>query len=123
MTTRGLKENDFIKIANMIHEKSANYNCLIMDFIGWENTYYIALNSNVRHSDIVIKGGAKNSPIPIQQIENKIKEEKIGAVVLQSGSILYNKFLNKDFNLNVRNLEVNNVYDKEGIVVCEFYYK
>lgn len=107
----------------MIEEKSINYNCLIIDFIGWENTYYIALNSGIDHNRVIIQGGAKNSPVPLKQIETNIKETKKGAVILKKGSLLYVMFMNKNFNLRTDSLEVKVIYEKVEVVICEFDYK
>lgn len=86
-------------IAKLVKHNVEAKSCLILDFIGWENTYYIALKSGLPKQNIIITGGAKNSGIPVTETENMIKTYKNGIVLLKKDSPLYHHLISDRENI------------------------
>jgi len=76
-------------INELIKKNTDKGSFLILDFTGWENTYFIALESKLPHDNILITGGTKNSDVPLLEIENKIKGYDHGIILLKRNSVLY----------------------------------
>lgn len=76
------------KIVALIKENTTENSCLILDFIGWDNTYFIALQSKLPLKQIVIIEGAKNSSLPLQQLEDKISTYPKGILLVRKNSEL-----------------------------------
>ncbi|NOX48180.1 MAG: hypothetical protein GXO89_14500 [Chlorobi bacterium] len=83
-----LEDQSGVAISNVINKSLVEGPCLIIDFIGWQNTYFIALHSGLPQNEIVIVGGAKNSTIPIKGIHKIMESFDHGLIVLEKGSRL-----------------------------------
>ncbi|HNW97939.1 MAG TPA: glycosyltransferase family 39 protein [Bacteroidales bacterium] len=73
------------EILEIITQNKNKQNCsLFLDFIGWDNTYYIALNSNISPENIYIIDGASSSSYPdFQQVKNKINNSSEGYFLIK----------------------------------------
>lgn len=92
-----LQDQSGVAISDTINKSLKEGSCLILDFIGWQNTHFIALHSGLPRNEIVIAGGAKNSTIPIMEIHEIMEGFDKGLVLLKRGSRLSHALgLNED---------------------------
>jgi 4-amino-4-deoxy-L-arabinose transferase-like glycosyltransferase len=105
-------------ISQVIKENSTNESCLILDFIGWDNTYYISLHSGLKQKNIVITEGAKNSKLPLQDIKNKLEEYEKGIILLKKESELFNLLSpSSSFYNDNKKLQLEKIYQsKENVL-------
>jgi len=83
-----LEDQTSVEIVNIISKNNYQNNALILDFIGWDKTYFIALQSKLPLKDISITEGAKNSTINFDDIDAKIKSHQSGFILLKKKSAL-----------------------------------
>jgi len=83
-----LKDQSGAKIAKIVKDNISKESFLIIDFIGWENSYFIAENSMVPPENILIVEGARNSVVPLETIK-QIITEKESIVLLKRNSVLF----------------------------------
>jgi len=83
-----LHDQSIVTVAELI-EKNTDQNAgVILDFIGWDGTYFIALNSGLPRGNMVILEGAKNSVIPTDQIKSILNRFESGILLLAHRSNL-----------------------------------
>lgn len=90
-----VKEGFCYQINSLLEEQEEGNEYLIVDFLSWESTYNIALNSRYHPSKIYIQEGAKNSRINKKNLWNKINESEKGLVVYRVNSALH-QFINSE---------------------------
>jgi 4-amino-4-deoxy-L-arabinose transferase-like glycosyltransferase len=92
--------NQDIKImAQTVNDKVDGSSGLVLDFIGWDNTYYIALNSGLSQSNIIIAKTTKNTPLLVDDIKHNLINFDHGVIVLEENSTL-SKLVGPDVNLS-----------------------
>jgi len=114
-----LKEQSAAVIAAIIKKNTTNDSNLILDFIGWDKTYFVALNSGLPPKNIVITDGAANQAVPVSEIKNKIKNTKNSVVLLNEKSMLYTELATNEFMLSDFPGTIKELYHKDGIVIFE----
>lgn len=83
------------KIAEIQRAISPNFNDksgFIIDFIDWESTYYLALNSGLKRDQLFLQDGAKNSKNDPDQIENLVLKYPKGILLFKQGSSMTKTF-------------------------------
>ncbi len=85
---------------------------LIIDFIGWENTYFIALQSQFPSNNIYLSVEGENAKINYDDVFAKIENFNSGYLVLKSNSEL-EKFLSTKLSSII-------VFQKEDITLYEW---
>lgn len=83
-----LKNKETKEILKTIKEnKDAEENSLILDFIDWDNTYYLALYSDISPENIYIIDGASISSFPdFEQLKTKINNSSKGFFLVKDFS-------------------------------------
>jgi len=118
-----LKHQSGATMAQVVQNNVEPESTLILDFIGWENTYFIALQSGLQREQIVIVGGAKNEVLPIEGINQKMREASDGVVLLKKGSPLYEKLsVNEGRELLIKGAEVAGelLYEDDSVVLLRW---
>ena len=110
-----LKDQSAVKISEIIKENTGNESCIILDFVGWDNTYFIALQSRLPQEKIVICEGATNSILPLQEIDKKITHYNNGILLLKKGSEL-----TSNLNLDSYPLKTKEIYNKGEIILLRW---
>lgn len=88
-----LKDQSANNISDIIRANITSVSCLIIDFIGWENTYYIALNSGINSGNIIILPNDENNNefISSADISSAIDKYEKGIIIFHSDSKLFYK--------------------------------
>lgn len=110
-----LKEQSSIEIIDVIKKYTNNNSSLIIDFIDWDKSYFIALQSEIKPKDMVIVEGAKNSKIPMKSIDMKISKYFNGVILLKKNSELASVL-----NLNEYSLITGKIYENEELVLIKW---
>tara|TARA_B100000809_G_scaffold266365_1_gene328737 strand:+ start:2692 stop:4134 length:1443 start_codon:yes stop_codon:yes gene_type:complete len=110
-----LKEQSSITIINKIKANTTEKSSLIIDFIGWDKSYFIALQSQLDKSDVVIIEGAKYSTIPTEKIELKITN-------YFNGIILINKKSNFQETVNLTDYDITTqeIYQDDEVLLLKW---
>lgn len=109
-----VKEKFCYQINNLLEEQEEENEYLILDFLSWESTYNIALNSRYHPSKIYIQEGAKNSRIDKQNLWKKIEESEKGLVVYKENSIIH-QFINSE----IERLELKKISSLDDIMIVQ----
>jgi len=119
-----LKNRNAEKVTQLIKNEINNSSGLIIDFWEWDNTYYIALQSGLPSSNMMIVEGAKNSPVPEDGITKVLKEHPEGIIVLRKDSKLFHetKLSGNSLAFNWINtpLPVKNIFENNEVVVLKY---
>jgi len=83
--------------------------------LGWDRTYFIALQTELKQKNIVIIEGAKNSIIPVQEIENKISNYNNGIILIKKNSAF-----STNLNLETYNLTTDEIFNNEELVLLSW---
>jgi 4-amino-4-deoxy-L-arabinose transferase-like glycosyltransferase len=83
-----LKDQQVVKISSYIKQEINSQSGLIIDFWGWENSYYIALDAGIRPKQIVFILGEKNAKFPMRDCVNLIKDQITGVILIVKESVL-----------------------------------
>jgi len=110
-----LEEQSSVEIVKTIKEYTSEESCLILDFLGWDRTYFIALQTELKQKNIVIIEGAKNSIIPVQEIENKISNYNNGIILIKKNSAF-----STNLNLETYNLTTDEIFNNEELVLLSW---
>jgi len=94
-----LKDQQKAKFINEVNAVLKPNNVLIIDFVGWDYSYYYALRTDLKRSNIILVEDAALSPPPIELIDKILSENK-------TVYILSNKESNLINNLQGKNLEL-----------------
>ncbi len=110
-----LGEQSSTDVIDQIKNHTDENSSLIIDFIGWDKSYFIALQSKISPKDMVIVEGAKNSAIPMESIVLKLNE-------YPNGLILFNKngALTSLLDLNKYEVTTEQAYENEELVLLKW---
>lgn len=86
----------------------------IVDFDGWENTYYLAQSVNARYNKIYIQEGAKNSVVDAGKLIGFLKTNPKGLIMLKDFGML-----ESSFSIYGRLMQIN---DSTGIELKKIEY-
>ncbi|MBL4754092.1 MAG: glycosyltransferase family 39 protein [Flavobacteriales bacterium] len=95
-----LKNQDIVKIAQITNNQTDEESSLILDFIGWDKTYFIALNSGQPKRNITIAEGTKNKALMLNNIKNNLERFDQGIILLEHQSKL-SKLLGESVDLSL----------------------
>ncbi|MCB9189089.1 MAG: glycosyltransferase family 39 protein [Flavobacteriales bacterium] len=112
-----------IHALQVIDENWKEGNGLIIDFIGWSETYYLGMQ--YPESDPFIFPGAKNDQFPVEKYLSYIHDHPEGILVLHCASN-YHEFVQyqgKTLQLldGQGQIELNELYQDKGLRVFEYY--
>lgn len=83
-----LKDQSVVEFSHAVQQELKKESGLIIDFLGWENSYYIALDAGLRPKQIIFITGEKNAEIPYQDCYQILQNQSEGIIVLKTGSEL-----------------------------------
>lgn len=89
---------EYRKVINQALEKE---NGLILDFTSWDNTFYLAVNSNLKSTQILILDGTKNGETDLQTLKERIIAFPKGILLLNKGSKFSKKYFNEGKTLSL----------------------
>lgn len=119
-----LKDQTTVSISEIIRDQLNNESCLILDFTGWDETYYLALHSGLPQERIVITDGAKNSELPMDKIRSRIEKHREGLILLARNSELKQELLPKDNEssmiINGRQLPIRPLFRNDNMMLIEW---
>lgn len=94
-----LKDQSFYTISRSVQKNITNESCLIMDFVGWDNTYYIELQSKLQPENIFIVFNDDKQEYFINEIKKYVTRNYKGFALLRNDSKLYQLVDHRDTNL------------------------
>jgi len=123
-----IKGKTAYKLLGIIKDESRKNDSLslVLDFIGWDDTYFIRLRSGISPGDVFLVNGAKYGKVYANELANVIKNNKAGIIVKKNESKLDDcfHFLN-DSTLEVQNvgnyLSLSRLYKNDQLAL--YYYK
>ncbi|MDG1475868.1 MAG: hypothetical protein P8Q14_01855, partial [Vicingaceae bacterium] len=110
-----LGEQSAVSIIKEIKANTDENTSLIIDFIGWDKSYFIALQSQVYRKNILIIEGAKYSKIPESSVQEKLTNYPNGIILFKKESALQ-----KAVKLNEHNITSKNIYEDDEVVVLKW---
>lgn len=110
-----LGEQSAVSILTKIKANTTENSSLIIDFIGWDKSYFIALQSQVNKKNILLIEGAKYSTIPLDMAQQKLSNYSNGIILLKKSSNLQ-----KALKLNEHNITSENIYEDEAVIVLKW---
>ncbi len=112
-----LEDQSNVRISEIINKNILPTSCLIIDFIGWDNTYYLALRTNLPNEQIVITEGAKHSKIPLEIIRKKFIKHNEGIILLNKNSKLFKELSPNNFNIENHQINFSKLYQKGDVIL------
>jgi|GEM_PF-1567405 len=94
-----LKEKSFVEISKLIKDNTTNESCVILDFVGWDNTYFIELQSRLQPENIFIVFNDDKQEYFINEIKKYVARNYQGFALLRNDSKLYQLVDHRDTNL------------------------
>lgn len=99
-----LYNQNFVEYSKEVNKKITEESGLILDFAQWDNTFYLALKSELPHDHIYLMDGAKHAVVYNSLIEKILDECPTGVIMLKCYTHLADKYeINGDiltFNLD-----------------------
>ncbi len=83
-----LKNQDIVKISKVVKQELESDSGLILDFLNWENSYFIALDAAIRPKQIIFMPGEKHAELPIHDCIRILNERGNGVIVILKNSEL-----------------------------------
>ena len=84
-------------VVKMINEHNAGATeGLILDSLGWSNTYYLALKTGRHPNEIFMAPGGKHQELNLQLFSHFLESHRTGILVLRDGSRFAEKFVIED---------------------------
>jgi len=97
-----LSDQDGAKVAGIIKKDINNQSGLIIDFWGWENTYYLGLQSNLPTHNIYILNGANSNILQPDDVNVVINTHSQGIILLVKKSLLWQNAVITDKHLQFK---------------------
>lgn len=112
-----LEDQSYAKVSQIINKNTSKESCLILDFIGWDYSYYIALRSSLPQEKITIRDEINNSTESLEDIDSRLKKFKTGVILLKKNSELYRMIAPNNSIVNSYNLATQVLYQSEEIIL------
>ncbi len=92
-----LKNQDVKQLANRLNQEIHIGPKLVIDFIGWEDTWYTGLHSGAEPSDILMLGGESYPAFPADRVGQMLQTGGRQILVVKDGSSLHQFLLEKGY--------------------------
>ncbi|MGB0915011.1 MAG: glycosyltransferase family 39 protein [Crocinitomicaceae bacterium] len=99
------------EVSKIINANLEDDSALILDFIGWEYSYFYALRSEVNVEDLILVQGAKNSMLPEEKLLQILEKHESFVVVLNHDSEFRTLFLKHINHADLTLLQSNNDFE------------
>lgn len=83
-----LKNQSIAAVENELTDVLKEKDGLIVDFIDWESSYYLALQSGIPKKRLFLVNGAKNAELDLYNLKNTIEKSKHGLFIVNKDSEL-----------------------------------
>lgn len=117
-----LQNQSFVSISKLIGNNISPDSYLIIDNVGWNNTFYLALHSRLPNKNIVLMGDAMNSYIPSREIRQKLYGQQEGILLFSRHSAIYNSLYLNDLQNSCNGKVVKELYTDDKILVLKQYF-
>lgn len=67
-----------------------NHGSLVIDFIGWQETFFITLNGGYKATDMIVSVDGENAQIDFENVKAKLNNYPSGYLILKNNSELHN---------------------------------
>jgi len=119
-----LENQNTDKISQTIRKELNPQSGLIIDFLDWEPTYYIALHSTLAPENIYILSGDDKTKIQAEEINSILQNHSQGIIFLVKNSVLWQNagIMDKSlqFKFNTMNLNTQIIYGNDEVVVWKY---
>lgn len=119
-----LHDQEAVKTANFIKQQLNRQSGLIADNWGWQNTYYIALQSGLQWSNMMLLDDRQDNQVPVQSVNKLLSNYPQGIIVLVKNSALSHNVLLKDslltFSFNDMRFVAKTVYRNDTVTVLKY---
>lgn len=112
-----LKDKNAVKVSNIINQNITKESALIIDFDGWENTWFYALKSGLKPENILINYSNNSLDEFLKETEKRINTNSSCMVVLRKGSEVEKYLREKIFP---KKQDFRTVYEDGNRWVCLF---
>jgi len=85
-----LENREISSLVDQANNELIEEDGLVIDYDGWENTYYIAQSVAADYNNIYIQEGAKNSTVDFNRLQQFFKSHPDGLIILKDFSMIEN---------------------------------
>jgi 4-amino-4-deoxy-L-arabinose transferase-like glycosyltransferase len=117
-----LQNQAFVGISEIINKNISPKSYLVIDNVGWNNTFYLALHSRLPQTNTVLTGDAKNSYFPIKEIRQKLYGQNEGVLLLKKNSEIYNTLYQNDLRSACNRKLIKEIYSDDKILILKQYF-
>jgi 4-amino-4-deoxy-L-arabinose transferase-like glycosyltransferase len=87
-----LSNRNFAKYSQEINKELSQNSGLILDFVSWDNTFYLALKSQLQPGQIFIVDGSKHGEVYKEPLAEILKKYPSGIILIKCGSRFANVY-------------------------------
>jgi len=117
-----LQNQSFVDISKLIGKNVSPDSYLVIDNVGWNNTFYLALHSRIPNKNIILMGDAMNSYVPIKEIRQKLYGQDEGVLLLRKNSEIYNSLYLKDLKNSCNGKSFIELFADDKILLLKQYF-
>ncbi|XOV68438.1 MAG: ArnT family glycosyltransferase [Fluviicola sp.] len=114
-----LKNAEVDQLKDVMLSYLKNGDALVIDFIDWESSYYLAFESGVHQNKLLLVNGAKNAQLDIFNLRKTISSSKNGIFVVKKGSELH-ELINKNATFLSNEVKVYLLHDEPSVLIFRF---
>ena len=81
-----ISNQDFVVYSKLINRELKKDSGLILDFTSWDNTFYLAVNSNVMSKQVFILDGSKNGGTDLENLKERMQKYPKGVFLINHNS-------------------------------------
>lgn len=121
-----LRDQSSQKISDIVRADLTNKSCLITDFIGWDNTYFIALNCGLNPANIIILPDDDNNldSSSFTLIASAMRSHIDGVILFRNDSKLQKESIFKNdtlsFSFYMESLPAEKIYTDKKVTVLKW---
>jgi len=117
-----LQNQSFVGISKLIGNNISRDSFLVIDNVGWNNTFYLALHSRIPNKNIILMGDAMNSYVPLKEIRQKLYSQNEGILVLKKNSEIYNSMYLNDLKNPCNGKYFKEIFADDNILLLKQYF-
>jgi len=77
-----------VEISELIKSNLKENDALVIDFVDWESSYFLALESGVNKERLFLVNGTANAQLDVYNLRETINKSKRGIIIVNHGSDL-----------------------------------
>jgi hypothetical protein len=121
-----LKDQNILKISEIVDSETDFNSGLIIDFLGWENTYFIALDASLRPKQIIFMPGETHNILPLNDCYKILSERENGIILISKNSKLDEILLDKSSSVSIelnKNHYIDSIYSDSKYKIIKWRKK